>query len=247
MFRKAEERPPGALSGIQHAWSSLWRTLIAGMLVWVPLMISVWVTWFFVNKFVLGIERLIKNTVGLLNEWGAAHPAFGFLAHVNYVYGLGVFLAVALFLGTGLLTRHFVGRRIIALGEKVVHVIPFVNRIYRAVQQIRDTFLNRQGGIFQRVCIIEYPRAEMYAIAFITAESGGIVGDTIHKDLVAVFVPTTPNPTSGYLVYLAPSEVKYLDITVEEAMKLIVSGGAYVPVGYPTKPAAPVSEKPREA
>ena len=215
---------------ISHGvWRNVWRTMLAGLLVWVPLIITGWVSWFFVNKFVLGLERVHKTFVSQLNLWGEEVPVLGPLRYVPYIYGLGIFLAVALFFCTGLLTRHFVGRRIIALGEKIVHVIPFVNRIYRAVQQIRDVFVNRQGAVFQRVCIIEYPRAGMIAVAFVTSGDQGIVQNVTGKDLVAVFVPTTPNPTSGYLVYLSPEEITYLDISVEEAMKLIVSGGAYLP------------------
>lgn len=229
MFRKPKQKPEGLWGRLQLAWSEIWRTLVAGMLVWVPLLITVWVTWFFVNKFILGTERLIKDLVGFLNELGAKYPRLGFLADISYVYGLGVLLVVVLFLGTGVLTRHLVGRRIIALGEKVVQVIPFVNRIYRAVQQIRDTFMSRKGGIFQRVCLIQFPHPGMYAVAFVTAEEGGLITEVTAKPLVAVFIPTTPNPTSGYLVYVSPSEIMELDMTVEDAMKVIVSGGAYIP------------------
>jgi len=210
-------------------WSHLWRTLVAGMLVWVPLIITVWLTWLFVSKFVFGIDLMIGYLVEHVVTWGKDKPNLAWLDSVRYIRGSGILVVVALFLTTGLLTRHFIGRRIIAIGERIVHVIPLVNRVYRAVQQIRDVFIGRQGAVFQKVCLIEYPREDMIAVAFVTSSEQGIVQDAVGKELVAVFVPTTPNPTSGYLVYLPPSEVTELDITVEEAMKLIVSGGAYIP------------------
>lgn len=226
---RAKQKPIGFWGWARRYWRHTWRTLVAGLLVWIPLIITIWVSWFFINMFVLSIERLIHNGVLALNQWGARHPLLSPLQHLRYVHGSGILIVAALFLGTGVLTRHLIGRRIIAIGERVVHVIPFVNRIYRAVQQIRDVFINRDGGVFQKVCLIEYPREGMLAIAFVTSSDGGVVQEVAGKPLTAVFVPTTPNPTSGYLVYLRPEEIVMLDMSVEEAMKLIVSGGAYIP------------------
>lgn len=222
---------------LREAWRNIWRTMVAGILVWLPLIITVWITWFFVNRFVLGIERQIKTLFLFLSDWGLRHSALAFLSQIQYVHGFGLFLTVALFYMTGILTRHFVGQRIIALGERVVHVIPFVNRVYRSVQQIRDTFIGRQGAVFQRVCLVEYPRKGVYAVAFITSDEFGVIQESLERDLVAVFLPTTPNPTSGFLMYLPPDDVVELDITVEEAMKLIVSAGAYIP-GRDERPSA---------
>ena len=227
--RSNEPKRSGFLGFIGTYWSHLWRTLVAGLLVWVPLIITVWLTWLFVSKFVFGIDLMIGYFVEHVLEWGKGKPHLAFLESVRYIRGSGILVVVALFLTTGLLTRYFVGRRIIAIGERIVQVVPLVNRVYRAVQQIRDVFVGRQGAVFQKVCLIEYPRENMIAVAFVTSVEQGLVQHAAGKELVAVFVPTTPNPTSGYLVYLPPSEVTELDITVEEAMKLIVSGGAYIP------------------
>lgn len=227
--RKGADQPKRVRGLLREGWRNIWRTMVAGLLVWLPLIITVWVTWFFVNRFVLGIERQIKTLFLLMSDWGLRHSALAFLSQIQYVHGFGLFLTVALFYMTGILTRHFVGQRIIALGERVVHVIPFVNRVYRAVTQIRDTFIGRQGTVFQRVCLIEFPRKDLYAVAFITSDESGPIQQTLDRSLIAVFMPTTPNPTSGYLMYLPPEDVIELDISVEEAMKLIVSGGAYLP------------------
>jgi uncharacterized membrane protein len=134
-----------------------------------------------------------------------------------------------LFLLTGILTRYLVGRRLIGYGEKVLIKIPFIRNVYRAVQQIRDVFVNREGTVFQEVCLIEYPRDNMYAVAFITSQDQGIVQEASGKRLISVFMPSTPNPTTGFLLYLPDEDVMRVDITVEDAMKLIISGGAYLP------------------
>jgi len=201
----------------RQVWRQVWRYFITGLLVWVPLIITVWVAWLVIGKLGGGLERLIENLFDRLRLY--------------YYPGLGFVVAITLFLATGLLTRYIVGRRIIYYGERILERIPLISKVYRAVQQIRDVFVSREGTIFQYVCLIEYPRPGMLAVAFVTSAQQGIVQEVAGKRLVAVFVPTTPNPTSGYLVYLPPEDITLLDLSVEEAMKLIVSGGAYIPGG----------------
>lgn len=209
-------------------WREFWRYMVTGMLVWVPLMITAWVSWFFVERFVLGTENLIRNGIGSIHRTTYG-TVLQWTEYFNYYPGMGGLVVAALFLTTGFLTRFIVGRRLIAIGERVVDQIPLIRRVYRSVQQIRDVFVGRQGAVFQKVCLVEYPRAGMYAVAFVTSMEQGIVQDTVGKEMHAVFIPTTPNPTSGYLIYLPPEDINSIDITVEEAMKLIVSGGAYIP------------------
>lgn len=227
---KSEDRArPTVLGGLAFAWRQVWRTIVAGLLVWVPLIITVWLTYFVVNKFVLSAERNLRrgmeSVTRLIPDDGLLAP----LGEIQYQPGVGTFLVFSLFFATGLLTRHLVGQRIIGIGEKFVTVIPLVNRIYRAVQQIRDVFVTRRGAVFQDVCLIDYPREGMKAMAFVTSRDQGIIQEVTGRELQAVFVPTTPNPTSGYLVYLPPEEITVIDLTVEDAMKLIVSAGAYLP------------------
>lgn len=229
IWRKEKTEPTGTFGLIRDVWRQVWRTLGAGLLVWVPLIFTVWLTWFFVDKFVRTVEHLVRAGLTPFRFLAERYEMLAFLNYLNFPFAIGVLIALLLFLGTGILTRLYVGRRIIALGEKIVKVIPVVNRVYGAVQQIRDVFVGRQGAVFQQVCLVEYPRPGMVAMAFITSSEHGLVQEAIGKELVAVFVPTTPNPTSGYLVYLPPDEVQTLDISVEEAMKLIISGGAYIP------------------
>lgn len=203
--------------------------LVTGLLVWIPLIVTLWLTWFLFSKVGLGLERLIQNAYQRLNELGGRFSWLGFLEHVGYWPGFGFLIAVALFLTTGFLARNLVGRRIIGAGERILARIPLVSRIYSAVQQIRDVFVSREGTLFQQVCLVEYPRKGVYAVAFITSRDQGVVHDVVDKELYSVFIPTTPNPTSGFLLYLSPDEITLLDMSVEEAMKLIISAGAYLP------------------
>ena len=225
-----EEDSTGLFGFLRLYFAEFWRYMVTGMLVWVPLMITAWVTWFFIERFILGTENLIRNGIGWIHRTTYG-TILEWTVYFNYYPGMGALVVVALFLTTGFLTRFIVGRRIISIGERIVDQIPLISRVYRSVQQIRDTFIGRKGAVFQNVAIVEYPRAGMYAVAFVTSTEKGIVQNTVGKELHAVFVPTTPNPTSGYLVYLPPDDIRIIDVTVEEAMKLIVSGGAYIPGG----------------
>ena len=249
MADNPEEESIGVLGFFRLYWREFWRYMVTGMLVWVPLMITAWVTWFFIERFVLGTENLIQSGMGWIHRHTYG-TVLEWTAYFNYYPGMGALVVAALFLTTGFLARFIVGQRIISLSERIVDRIPLISRVYRSVQQIRDTFIGRKGAVFQAVAIVEYPRAGMYAIAFVTSRDQGIVQKTVGKELQAVFVPTTPNPTSGYLVYLPPEDIRVIDVTVEEAMKLIVSGGAYIPGAADEeaeeKPAA-AKEKEQEA
>ncbi len=229
---KSPRRAPARGFGkwLQQAWNQVWKYMVSGLLVWIPLIISVWVAWLVFDKLVFGMERLVKGLFGMFHEWGGRYPRFDFLSDWQYQDGTGFALALALFLGTGVLARYIVGRKIINYGERILQRIPFISRVYRAVQQIRDVFITREGAVFQKVCMVDYPRRGMAAVAFVTSREHGVVQEVLGKpDYVAVFIPTTPNPTSGFLVYLPESDITVLDISVEEAMKLIISGGAYIP------------------
>ena len=231
MLKKTKRRPKDAPpSRFQRWWSPIWRFTVAGLMVWVPLIVTVWVTWLVVNNLVLGLERQIEHFTAFINLLGARYEQLAFLEDIEYRFGLGVLIALALFFVTGLLTRHFVGRKLIEYGEYILNYIPLVSRVYTSVRQIRDVFIGRQGAVFEEVCLIEYPRRELITVGFVTAKERGIVQNVLDRELVAVFVPTTPNPTSGYLVYVQPNEIVKVNMSVEEAMKLIVSGGAYAPI-----------------
>lgn len=225
--KTAEHRKP---HGFLRQYFRLLRFyLVTGLLVWMPLIVTVWLTWWLFKNVGLGLENLIESGYGFLNRLGEDYKILAFLPNVDYFKGSGFLIALLLFLTTGFLTRNLVGRRLIRAGERILHRIPFISRVYRAVGQIRDVFVNRDGTVFQQVCLVQYPRKGIYAVAFITSREQGIVQEAIGQEMISVFLPTTPNPTSGFLLYLSPSDVTVLDISVEEAMKLIISGGAYLP------------------
>ena len=203
--------------------------LVTGLMVWVPLIVTVWLTYWLFKNIGLGIEKVIQNIYAWLNGVGERVEFLSFLQEFEYIKGFGFLITVAFLLTTGILARNLIGQRVIRASEKILSRVPIINRIYRAVRQIRDVFVNREGAVFQKVCIIEYPRKGLYAVAFVTSQDKGIVQETIGEHLHAVFLPTTPNPTSGFLLYLPEEEITYMDISVEEAMKLIVSAGAYIP------------------
>ena len=228
-MRRKKKKRKGIIGFLREFWRQFTRYMLTGLLVWIPLMVTIWVSWFFINKFVIGLDSNIQGLVRWINEQGENYPALGFLRKLTVYKGAGILIAIAIFLITGFLTRSIVGRRVIAIGERIVDAIPFISRIYRAVQQIRDTFIHREGSIFQKVCMIEYPRAGVFAMAFITSRERSVIQASCGEDLIAVFLPTTPNPTSGFLLYVSKEQVTELDISVEDGMKLIISGGAYIP------------------
>jgi len=215
-------------------FKQLQRYIVPGIRVWVPLFITVWVTWWFVSKIGVGLEAIMGNVQTYLNNLGRQVSALDFLEHFSFAskpatLGTGFLVCVLLFLCTGFLTRYIIGRKIIATGELIVGKIPLISRVYLAVQQIRDVFVNREGAVFQKVVLVEYPRKGLWAVGFITSSEHGIVQETAGKKLTAVFVPTTPNPTSGFLLYFPPDELVPIEMSIEDAMKLIVSGGAFIP------------------
>lgn len=229
LLNRPPEEPKGFFGFVKQYLRALRFYLVTGLMVWIPLIVTVWLTWWLFKNVGLGIENLIENLYGRLNELGDRVERLAFLKELQYRRGLGFLISVALFLTTGFFARYLIGKRIINTLEQILQRIPGVRGVYKAVQQIRDTFVNREGSVFQKVVLIQYPREGLYAVAFQTSSQKGTVQHATRKELVAVFMPTTPNPTSGFLLYVPATDVIPLDMTVEDAMKLIVSGGAYDP------------------
>jgi len=207
------------------------RYVITGMLVWVPFIITLWVSWYLIVTFGFGIEGSIRTLVEYLNGLGQKYPQLGFLNVVQYYKGLGIILSFLLFLITGFLTRYLVTRQMINAGEAIVQRIPIIRQVYSSTQQIRDVFTARDGGMIQKVVLVEFPMPGVISIGFVmSSTTRGTVAEYMNTELVPVFLPTTPNPTSGYLLYYPPSAVKDVDMSVEDAIKMVVSGGAFNPV-----------------
>lgn len=194
------------------------RYLIAGLIFWIPL----WVVWLILS-FVI---HLMDRTVALLPKDYQPEQFLGFS-----IPGFGIFLSVVLLLLTGLFVSNFLGRRLLALWELILNRIPLVRSIYSAVKQVLSSVLSPGGNAFRKVLLIEYPRKGIWSIAFQTGNDIGIKPqDNPSERLITAFVPTTPNPTSGFLLLVPESTVQELDISIDEALKLVISLGVVQPV-----------------
>jgi len=146
-----------------------------------------------------------------------------------HVPGLGLILVVILVFVIGLLARNIVGRKIVRLGENIVDRIPLVRVLYAGVKQLLEPLFLQKTDAFKRVALLEYPRRGAYVLGFITGESKGEVQSKTSKNMINVFVPTTPNPTSGFYILIPEDELILLNMSVEDAFKLIISGGIVSP------------------
>ena len=234
--RKRETKHSGPLGFLNLYLRQLQRYMVTGLLVWVPLLVTMWISWWVISKVGFGINRALKSGWTYVVEKLEALPSLGFFGNFEYSPIMGFLLAILLFLTTGFLTRYLVWRKVIASGETIVAKIPGFSKLYTAVTQIRDVFVRRDGAVFQEVILVEYPRPGLTVVGFITSREQGIVQQAAQKKMIAVFVPTTPNPTSGFLFYVPEDDLIPLDISVEDAMKLIVSGGAFLPIAQAEQP-----------
>lgn len=143
--------------------------------------------------------------------------------------GLGLVIMVVFLTFIGFLTANIFGRTLIGLGERLVNRMPIVRSVYNAFKQILETVLQSSSQSFRQVVMVEYPRREIWALAFVTAETEGEIANKLDDDLLSIFVPTTPNPTSGFLLVVPRRDVILLDMSVEDAAKFIISAGVIVP------------------
>ncbi len=187
------------------------KYLLTGLLVWVPLGITVWV---------------LNITIGLLDQSLLLLPAdwqpetlLGF-----YIPGLGVILTVLILLVTGLIVRNVLGQQLLRMWERVLHHIPFVSVIYNSVKQVSDTLLSGDSKAFGKVLLVRYPHANAWSLAFQTSIPGGVT-QQLGDEYVGVFVPTTPSPVNGFYFFVRKAETIELDISVDVAFKAIISMG----------------------
>ena len=206
------------------------RYLIAGLLVWVPLGITIYVITFLVTT--------LDQTLLLVPPALRPEALIGF-----HIPGLGVVLSFVILLLTGMIAANFFGLRLIQLWESLLGRIPVVKSIYSSVKQVSDTVLSDQGTAFRKALLVEFPRPGCWTIAFLTGAPADSVVDHLPGDHVSVYVPTTPNPTGGYFVMVPRSAVRELDMSVDEALKYIISMGVVSPRRRhvpPTKAATPL-------
>lgn len=192
------------------------KYLITGLLVLVPLVITVWVL-----KSLIG---MMDQSLLLLPEQWHPHTLFG-----REIPGFGVIVTFGIVFLTGVIATNFFGMQIIALWEKLLQRLPVVKSIYSSVKQVSDTLFSDSGNAFRKAVLVQFPRDGAWTIAFVTGTPGGDVAQHLKGDFVSVFVPTTPNPTGGYFLMMPRTDVIELEMSVDEALKYIISMGVVAP------------------
>ncbi|MGQ0579092.1 MAG: DUF502 domain-containing protein [Betaproteobacteria bacterium] len=192
------------------------KYLITGLLIWVPLVITVWVLSFLVGT--------LDQTLLLLPESWQPRRWLGF-----HIPGLGVLMTLAVVFATGVLGANIIGQRLVRYWESLLARIPIVKSLYSSVKQVSDTLFSSSGLAFRKALLVQYPRQGSWTIAFLTGQPGGDVANHLKGEYVSVYVPTTPNPTSGFFLMMPAADVVELDISVDDALKYIISMGVVPP------------------
>ncbi len=184
------------------------RYFFTGLLVLLPVVVTVSVLWrfFFALDDILG--RFVETYLG------------------RSVPGVGLVALIALILGIGAVASNFIGKRVIRIGERLVVRVPLMGWIYRTTKQLFSTILEERGESFRKVVLVSYPQKGTYSVAFVTSESPTSVESELGKGFVTVFLPTTPNPTSGFLLVVPAEDVIPMNLSVDEGLRLVISAGA---------------------
>lgn len=197
------------------------RYFITGLLIWIPLVITVWV----ISLLISTLESFVPAFLSSQSLFGVPIPGFQLL------------LVLAVVLLSGMVGGNFIGQAVVSRWEDLLGRIPLVRSIYHSVKQVSDTVLGPGGQAFREAVLVQYPREGAWTIAFLTGAPSGEVASKLMGDYVSVYVPTTPNPTSGFFLMMPRSDVQMLDMSVDAALKYIVSMGVVVPAAAKT-PAA---------
>jgi len=195
---------------------------MAGLIVWVPLGITI-----FAIKLMV---ELLDRSLVLLPPNLRPEQLLGFP-----LPGLGILISALVIIITGLIVTNLVGRKMVSLGENILDRIPLVRSIYSAVKQVTQTIVSSDKNSFRQVVLIQYPRKEIWTLAFLTGESIPAFSELTQRTLRTVFVPTTPNPTSGVIIMLPEEDIIHVDLDVEDALKFIMSLGVVTPGSKPDK------------
>ena len=196
------------------------RYLIAGILVWLPLGVTL-----LVLKLLVGLVETLLELVP-----AAYHPETLIGLEIPYLNVILALLAMfVVVVVTGLLAANLFGRKLVAMWESLLGRIPLVRSIYQSAKQVAETVFSSSGKSFRKVLLIEYPRKGLYTLAFQTSNSAGEAQERIGEDLTTVFIPTTPNPTSGFIILVPTKDVVELEMSVDEALKMVISLGMVEP------------------
>lgn len=201
------------MKDFKHSFKSY---IIAGLLVWLP----IWIT-LLVIRFIV---ELLDGTLSMLPKAYQPEQLFGF-----NVPGLGLVLSIAIVLVTGMLVTNFLGRKLVELWDGVVGRIPLVRSVYKATKQVATTLFAKDGQSFRKVFLIEYPRKGIWSIAFQSGGASEEVQTLVGEDILTLFIPTTPNPTSGFLMMVPKKDAVELQMSVDQALRLVISLGVVQP------------------
>jgi uncharacterized membrane protein len=193
--------------------------LLAGLAIIFPLIATAWIIRFLVTATNNAVLAPLSTVLEPYMKGSSL-----FLAKILIFIGVFVFIWLI-----GLSTRLLVLKRLIGFGESFLYRVPLINRIYRAVKQISTAFLGEGKSMFKRVVLVQFPRPGMYSIGFLTTDTKEVVDKKTGEATLSIFLPTTPNPTSGYLIMVPKKDVTFLDMTVEDGMKFVISGGTVTP------------------
>jgi len=210
------------------------KYFITGLLIWVPLGITLWVLHLLVST--MDQSLLLLPEEFQTEHWLGMH-----------IPGMGVVLTLVVLFGTGLVAANMLGQRLLHWWDKILQRIPVFNAIYNSVKQVSDPLFSSNGHAFRQALLVQYPREGSWTIAFLTGRPGGDVMNHLDGDYVSVYVPTTPNPTSGFFLMMPKSDVIVLDMSVDEALKYIISMGVVAPRAAAPGSVPPVPPEARAA
>ncbi len=193
------------------------KYLIAGLLVWVPVVITIWV-----------LTAIVHTMDAWLRAWVPSEWLPSFWAGQE-IPGFGLAVTLIALVLTGVAASNFFGRHLLGFWDHVVSRIPVVKTVYSGVKQVSDTLLAPNGQAFRRALLVPYPRAGSWTIAFLTGQPGGDVANHLEGEYVSVYVPTTPNPTSGFFLMMPRADIVELNMSVDEALKYVISMGVVAP------------------
>ncbi|HZS85024.1 MAG TPA: DUF502 domain-containing protein [Stellaceae bacterium] len=216
-----------------HVVERLRAYFFAGLLVTGPAGLTLYLAWLFVDFIDSRVAMLLPN---------AWNPSTYLPVHVP---GLGLIVVVLGLILVGWMAAGYVGRRLLRIGDRILARMPVIRGLYGAMKQIFETVLSKQSNTFREVVLVEWPRRGAWAVAFITGRTEGEIRDLTEEDMVNVYVPTTPNPTSGYLLHVPRRDTVLLSMTVEEGIKFVISGGIVAPPSRrPARQPEPAIEPP---
>lgn len=230
-------RKPAPKSAPRAHRPTLWQrtrtNFLTGLVIVAPISLTIWVIWTAINFIDARVVPLVPDIYNPATYLG------------QNIAGFGVIIFILFTAAVGALAKGLFGRQLIRWYEAIFDRTPVVRSIYNAVKQIIETILNQSSASFQQACLIEYPRRGLWAVAFVsTATQGEVPGKTGEEEMLSVFLPTTPNPTSGFLLFVPRKDVVLLDMSVEDAAKMVISAGLVVPptaaeIAAGRKPAPP--------